>query len=412
MVRVVGDATAATIDIMDTEATPGAIIEVTAANPGIWGNKLSVTVSDNTNFDPATPTFFFNVLEDGVVAETFEVSRDETAKDGFGRTLYVEDVVNGQSKLVTVNDLVANTGDIEYATYALTGGTDQSTPIAAAAIATGWDSFLNNEDQVEAQILINGGWADAAVQTKMVSVAESRRNSRAILDAPEDDVAVADILTFRNTTSAVNSHLAGLYAGWVRAYDPYTDREVNVPPSGDVAAAIARKFRDGEPWDSHAGMQNGVIRNALGVTSVFNQADRDTLYSAGVNPVTTINSTAAVIWGQKTMQKARSALDRQNVVDNVLWITDTLVESLQPFVFQPNTSYIRDNANFVCSQFLSSVEARGGLTGFVVKTDDTVNTAQVIDNNRMIVQVFVQPTRTAEFIQLDVIVSPTGVSLG
>lgn len=403
--RAIVDATAATVVLQNSGLTAD-LLTVNAANPGTWGNNIVVTFNELTNVEPAG-TFELIVTYDGNEVERFEVSRDTEAKDGFGRTLYIEDVVNNQSTYIQVVDGTdAETYDFA-ATLTLIGGTNDTTAPTSVQLSTAWDEFANDES-VEAQILINGGWADEVVQNKMITIAGGRRDCRAILDIPEATTSTADMIAYRDSLAA-NTHLAGLYGVWIKAYDQYNDREVNVPPSGDVAAAIARKFRLGEPWDAHAGMQYGIIPNAQGVVRILSRGDMDLLYANGINPVTTINGTAAVIWGQKTLQRARSALDRQNVVDNYLWISETLVQALQPFVFQPLTDFAANNAVFVVEQFLASVEARGGLFAkgnnpafFVEKELDP-------DQNRLTIRPFISPTRSGEFIDLPIVVTSSGI---
>jgi hypothetical protein len=143
----------------------------------------------------------------------------------------------------------------------------------------------------------------------------------------------------------------------------------------------------------------------------MSEGERDLLYVNGINPVTSINGTAAVIWGQKTLQKEASALDRFNVVNLLLWVNQRMSESLQPFVFEPNTQFTRDNVNSLLTSFLNNIKQRGGLYDFNVNTGTDINTSQIIDSNAMLVEVFVQPVKTAEFIQMTLTVTRSGVSL-
>lgn len=403
--RVIVDAVAATGDLVkgvDTHLT------VDAANEGVWGNK--VTVSFAAVVGAAAGVFALVVKEDGVEVERFEVSRDVDAKDGYGKTLFVEDVVNKKSKYVKVTDNPAVVGDYDIAgVVTLAGGLDDTTAPTDGVINTAWDEYAK-EDEINVQILINGGWATAAVQQKMVDIASARTNCRAILDVPSDtNEDVAAMIAWRDTIGIDDYH-AALYGGWIKIYDQFGDREVMLPPSGDVAAAFARTFRDFNHWDAPAGMRRGVV-NALGVTKIFTEAERDLLYTNGVNPVTTYAGTSAVIWGQKSLQRAKSAMDRMNVVNNVMWMTATMKESLRPFVFEGSTQFVRDNVNYLLTTFLEGVKGRGGLYGFSVDTESS-NTAEVIDSNRFIINVFVQPTRSSEMIMLNLTVSPTGVELG
>lgn len=411
VLRVINDATAASGDINNDETAPEPVISVDAANPGVWGNDVSITFAEITG---STDSFLLIVKEGGVQVEEFEVSRDLNAKNGYGRSIYIEDVINGRSDYITVTDDTEATGSVDLTQeVTLSGGSDDTDAPAEGDISTAWDQFKVVDD-VDAQVLINGGWASAVVQQKMLEVAQIRDDAVAILDVPEaDSTDVSAMITYKDDTLAANTYYGGLYGGWLRVYDQYNDREVNIPPSGDVAGAFVFTVSQGERWDAPAGLQRGIIPNVLGVTKVFTEGERDTLYVNGINPVSTMSGAAAVIWGQKTLiQPDSTALSRFNVVNSLLWMQNRMKEALQPFVFEPNTQFTRDNVNYLLSSFLENIQSRGGLYGFYVDTGSEINTPQVIDSNQMMVEVHVQPTRTAEFIRMSLIVQRTGVQLG
>lgn len=404
--------------IVDAETAEGVIqiagedaLTVTAVNPGAWGNNI--TVSFEAVEEPTFDSFYI-VVEDGdTVVEKFEVSRDPDARNGFGSNIFIEEVINKRSRYIRVEDDPSVAGTyVGASAVTLSGGSDDTTAPSSGDIIDAWDAFLNAE-LVPAQLLINAGWAVAAVQQKMIAVAESRRDAVAILDVPEDaSTNVADMVLYRKTILGADSYYGGLYGGWVRIYDADSDREVTIPPSGDVAAIFLHTAEVAERWDAPAGLQRGIIPDAIGVSKVLTEGERDQLYMAGINPVTSYAGAAAVVWGQKTLQLRASALDRFNVVNSVLWINGRMVQALQPFVFQPNTKFTRDSVNFLLSSFLDDIKKRGGLYDFFVDTSDEINTPTVIDNNQMLVNVFLKPTRAAEFIRLSTIISPTGVELG
>ena len=381
----------------------------TAANPGAWGN--SVTVSFASIVGAPSGVFAVIVKENGQEVERFEVSRNPDAKNGFGANIYIEEVINNRSRYITVDDNPTVTADFNVAAViTLADGADDTVAPSSGDIVAAWDEFAN-VDEVPANILINAGWAVPAVQQKMTAIALARKDAVAILDVPEDDsYVVADILTYKDEL-ALDSNVAGLYAGWLKIYDQYNDREVVIPPSGDVAGVFVHTVNVGERWDAPAGLQRGIIPNTLGVTKIFTEGERDQLYVNGVNPVTTFAGASAVVWGQKTLQAQASATDRFNVVNSVLWINQSIVKALQPFVFEPNTSFTRDSVNYLISSFLENVQLRGGLYGFSVDTSEDINTPFVIDNNQMMVDIYLKPTRTAEFIRVSTIITPTGVQL-
>lgn len=418
IVRVVNDAVVADAYL---QADDGSVdpdedgtndhLAVYAQNPGEWGNSVVVTMDDAIAATEGAGTFEVIVSFDGNEVERFICSRDVNAKNGFGANLYIENVINGNSRFITVEDYPDQTDPYDYtAVITLTGGANDTAPVTSGEIISGWDEFLNPE-AVPATLLINAGFALEAVQSKMLAVAASRKVSVALLDVPQiDSDDVAAMITYRNDTLGANSYYGGLYGGWLRIYDQYGDREVQIPASGDVAGVFANTVEVGERWDAPAGLQRGVIPNALGVTKVFTEGERDLLYAAGINPVTSHAGANAIVWGQKTLQVQSSALDRFNVVNSLLWMNNRMKEALQPFVFQNNTKFTRDSVNFLLASFLEGIKQRGGLYDYSVDTSEDINTPQVIDNNQMLVDVYVKPVRAAEFVRLSVIVTPTGVS--
>lgn len=409
--RVINDAVAASgVLEQDVLAVPTEVFSFEAASPGAWGNSIEISFAD---VETAPADVFSVIVKDGgEIVETFEVSRDPDAKNGFGANIFIENVINTRSNYIRVEDNPAFVDVLDLGgVVTLTGGLDDTLAPTSGAIISAWDTF-KNVDEVPAQLLINAGWAVEEIQVKMLEVAQTRKDAVAILDVPQDvSDDVAAMVTYRKTDLAANTYFGGIYGGWLRIYDEYNDREVTIPPSGDVAAVFVHTVEVAERWDAPAGLQRGIIPNALGVTKILTEGERDLLYTAGINPVTTYGGAAAVIWGQKTLQIAASALDRFNVVNSVLWINQRIVQALQPFVFQPNTKFTRDSVNFLLASFLDNIKIRGGLYDFYVDTE-TSNTPFVIDNNQMIVDIYLKPTKTAEFIRVNTIITPTGVQLG
>lgn len=407
--RVINDAVVASGDLPTQDALD-TIFDFTAENPGVWGNDITISFGEVKGSNEGV--FAVIVSFDGDEVETFEVSRDPDAKNGFGNNIYIEEVINNRSRYIRVTDNASVTEAPDLtATVELTGGSNDTAAPAEGDIIAAWDEF-ENVDSVEAQLLINAGWASVAVQQKMLSVAENRKDAVAILDVPQ--AAANDVqamIDYRNDELLANTYFGGIYGGWLRVYDQFNDREVTIPPSGDVAAAFSFTVAVGERWDAPAGLQRGVVPNVVGVSRIFTEGERDQLYVNGINPVTII-SNAVTIWGQKTLQVQASALDRFNVVNSVLWMQGRMTEALQPFVFQNNTAFTREQINFLLTSFLENVQVRGGLYDFYVDTSTEINSPQVIDNNQLLIDTYIQPVRAAEFIRSSLIITRTGVSLG
>jgi len=417
VVRVVGaGAVASSATFVDSGSNQSLIFE--ARGEGVWGDDIDVKIS---LIDDVAETMTVEVLESAtaVVLETFVISKNVTKKDGFGRSQFAEDVINGVSAYVTVTDVPANGYPDDsgtpvegpYVQKALTGGSDGAA-VGSSEINVGWDLFAVKEE-VEVSMLIQGGWDLVPVQTKMIGVAENRQDCIALLDIPyavtQSATAVDDMVTFANTTLNQDTSWAALYGGWVTAYDQYNDKNIDMPPSGFVAGAIARTADVAEIWYAPAGAVRGRL-NALGVTNVFTEGHRDTLYTARINPIQSFVGEGIQIFGQKTLQSIPSALDRVNVRMLMITIMKAMTLALRPFVFDFNDTFTRENIGSILNQYMTDIKSRRGVTDFLVVADDSNNTAQIIDNNQMIVDVYVKPTRAAEFIRLNGIISATGAS--
>ena len=140
------------------------------------------------------------------------------------------------------------------------------------------------------------------------------------------------------------------------------------------------------------------------------QADRDTLYDSNVNPIATFPGQGVTVFGQKTLQKKASALDRINVRRLLIKVKKFIASSSRFLIFEQNTSALRRRFLSIANPFLNQVQADSGLNQFRVVMDETNNTPDTIDRNQLVGQLFLQPTRTAEFIVLDFTIQPTGAS--
>ena len=164
------------------------------------------------------------------------------------------------------------------------------------------------------------------------------------------------------------------------------------------------------PWFAPAGLTRGGITNVVRVEKKLSKSVRDTLYSNKVNPIATFPGQGIVVFGQKTLQNAKSALDRVNVRRMLLDVKDTIGGFSRSILFEQNTEATRDRFVRLAEPYLTSLVQRQGLYAFQVKMDGQNNTPDIIDENKLVGQVFLQPTKTAEFIVLDFTLTPTGAS--
>ncbi len=398
------------------------LFNIYGANPGAWNNRLSVIISDVSATDY---TFKIKVylLDDNSVnqlVETWTVSR-KTQVDGYGRQQYLETMINGFSDYIVVADDVTQADDVlpkaNATALTFTQGNDGSA-VTDANYVTGWGRF-ENPDEVDIRILINAnGYASDPVvtQTEMKRIVEARKDCIAILDVPYAYIGTtANTVAWRNSTQNFNSSYRALYSGWVKAYDAYNDSIIELPPSGYIASQMAYNDYNADIFYAPAGINRGQL-NVLGVTPIYTQGERDLLYAAGVNPIQKFSGQGNVIWGQKTQQTKASATDRINVRRLLLVLEKSLAIALNGFTFEPNNENTRFRIVSMIEAFLDTYSAKGafqtelGDKGYLVVCDTSNNTPAVIDANELHVDVFVKPSRAAEFIQLNTIITNSGVS--
>lgn len=403
VIRVNNDATKSSLVVQDTGNTI-TIFTLYSANEGVWGNSLSVDVT----VEDGNKDFIITVYDSSVKVEEWTVNRSTTSKDGFGKSMYIEDVVNTYSDYITVTDTTEVTVHDAEAATSLSGGADDTVAPTDGMVNTAWDFFTVKED-VEVSLLINAGWDTNVVQTYMIGICEARKDCFAILDVPDTQVTVANMVTYVSTTLNANTSFAGIYAGWPKIYDQYNDKKLNVPPSGYVAGVYANTAEVSEVWYAPAGVRRGII-NVIGVSNVFTEGERDTLYTAKINPIQNFTGEGIQVYGQKTLQTAASALDRVNVRLLMITIEKALARALRPFVFEFNDSYTRENITSIIDSYMGDIKSRRGVYDFLTVCDETNNTAVVIDANKLLVDLYVKPVRVAEFVRLSAIISATGAT--
>lgn len=274
-------------------------------------------------------------------------------------------------------------------------------------------SILGNKDEYVFNIISAPGliydFGDHKAQIdSIISLAETRGDCIAVIDLEQYGATVS------NTTSAaatVNSSYAATYWPWLQTQSA-TGKNVWIPASTVIPGVYA--FTDGAaaPWFAPAGLTRGGIPNVIQAERKLTRTQRDTLYSANVNPIATFPGSGISVFGQKTLQKQKSALDRVNVRRLLIDLKKFIGDVSRNLVFEQNTTATRNSFLAQVNPYLESVIQRQGLFAFRVVMDDTNNTSDVIDRNQLIGQIYVQPAKTVEFVVLDFVIEPTGASFG
>jgi phage tail sheath protein FI len=212
-----------------------------------------------------------------------------------------------------------------------------------------------------------------------------------------------------NATTIDNSYVA-TYWPWLQTIDPDSGQQVWVPTATMVPSVYAFTDAVSAPWYAPAGTNRGVLSNVIRAERNLTQGNRDLLYENNVNSIATFPNSGIVVFGQKTLQKKLSALDRVNVRRLLIELKSYISQVADTLVFEQNNVVTRNNFLSQVNPYLASVQQRQGLTAFKVIMDESNNTPNVIDNNQLVGQIYLQPTRTAEFIILDFNVLPTGAT--
>ena len=232
-----------------------------------------------------------------------------------------------------------------------------------------------------------------------------------------DNIAVIDLVkygtginTVTQQASARDTSYAAAYWPWLQTVDPDLGSLVWVPASTMIPGVYAFNDRAGEAWFAPAGLNRGGLSTVVRAERKLTNGNRDTLYQDNVNPIATFPNTGVVVFGQKTLQKKASALDRVNVRRLLIALKNYISQIADNLVFEANTIATRNNFLSQVNPYLESVQQRQGLYAFKVVMDESNNTPDVIDRNQLIGQIYLQPTKTAEFIYLDFNILPTGAT--
>lgn len=271
-------------------------------------------------------------------------------------------------------------------------------------------NLLNNKDLFSYNVITAPGLtrqSHSSPLTTLVNNAQTRGDNLSVIDLRNYNSTLSTVTA---GAAAVDSSYAAAYWPWLQTLDPDTGQQVWVPASTMIPGVYAFNDRAGEAWFAPAGLNRGGLSTVLRTERALTNGNRDTLYGANVNPIATFPNTGVVVFGQKTLQKKASALDRINVRRLLIALKNYISQIGDNLVFEQNTIATRNNFLSQVNPYMESVQQRQGLYAFKVVMDDSNNTPDVIDRNQLIGQIYIQPTRTAEFIYLDFNIQPTGAT--
>ena len=388
----------------------------------------------------------------GTILEKFAyLSKASNAVNQNGTSNYYKDVINNESKYVwslyhldnasaennssnvSAFGAVTSTGTTAWGTAVTTttaafkivktvenlvvtmlyGGNVGTTP-NDNDIAEAFNTYMGDPEIIDVSMFITGPLGKTAAY-RVTEIAETRKDVVAFVSPTPTNgfnqtpsAYLNDIITFRTNGDSTSYGVAD--TGYKLQYDNYNDEYVYIPLNADIAGLCARTDSTNDPWFSPAGLNRGGINRVIKLPFNPNQAQRDDLYKIGMNPVVSFPGIGPVLYGDKTLLSRPSAFDRINVRRLFIILEKSIATAAKFQLFEFNDEFTRAQFVNLVTPFLRNVLGRRGITDFRVVCDETNNTAQVIDSNNFVADIYIKPNKSINFIQLNFIATPTGLS--
>lgn len=388
---------------------------VTADSPGIDGNSTQVVITNDTRIG----SFTIQVLNNGVPVESWgNLTKNESS------SYYVETYMSLVSDFIRVTDDTEIGAGPLNGTYSLNGGSDGipsdpdrqdqlliGNPVGYTGIYT-----LSEPEQINIDLIAVPGHSSTSVVQALLELCQVyRQDCLAIIDPPFG-LTVNEIIAWQNGSHPLNlyrfdSDFGALYWPWVKIRDTYNRVDVWIPPSGSIMAVIARSDFLSAPWFAPAGQTRGIVPNIGDVYSRPTLAERDLMYGNRncINPIVQFSDVQGfLVWGQKTLQRTPTALDRVNVRRLMFYLEKNIRIVSRQLLFDPNDETFQRSFTNIATQILNTVKIGRGLNDFIILADGTLNTPDVVDRNEFRAQIGVQPTRAAEFMFIEFSIHRTG----
>ena len=404
------------------ESAPGTSSSMAAAGRTV-ADEVSVVVVDEDGLISGTP---------GQVLEIYQnLSRATNAKKDDGTTNFYKTAINDFSRWIwatndrsgaasaTLADLANSTNATTY-TKSFIRGTDgaSETNVSIAALASAYDLFAD-ASTVDLSLILQGkamGTNDVQLANYLIdNIAEVRKDCVVFISPAYSDVVgvnienqqAQNIVDFRRLLH--NTSYAFLDSGYKYQYDKYADVYRYIPLNGDIAGITARSDSIRDPWFSPAGFTRGQVKNLVKLAFSPNKVERDLLYKNDVNPIVTFPGQGTILFGDKTLLGRSSAFDRINVRRLFIVLEKAIATASNSALFEFNDEFTRAQFKNLVEPYLREVQGRRGIFDFRVVCDDTNNTAEVIDSNRFVGDIYIKPARSINFIQLNFVAVRSGV---
>lgn len=394
----------------DADATVADVITIEYIEKGTFGNQFSVSV---VPVKDKPLEFRLTIFKGNGVYKAFDASLETSSAN------YVGKASDKEFKFTIKADKVTK---IDEATKVAFAGGHDGLPVPIASVVgvgnRGLQAFTNANVH-DINILATPGRSEDAIVRESLRICEARFDCFALIDPPQG-LTPTEVVNYHNGTltgenmpkAALDSSYGALYYPWVKVYNPHTATEEWIPPSGVVAGAFAYNDNVAEPWFAPAGLNRGRLTTVLDVEFELSEGQMDHLYGNGnaINPIINYKKNGYVLWGQRTLQREDTALNRINVRRLMLVIRKSVAASTAYLLFEQNDEFTWEQWKGMIEPFLDNIKHARGLYDFRVIMDASTVTADHIDRNEMPGLVMLKPTKSAEFIPIDFVLKPTGAS--
>jgi hypothetical protein len=403
--------------VLGAENSSGEVtFTITADSVGIDGNNTAVQIVT----DPVLGSFSMYVTNNGSQVESWgSLTKDITSR------FYVETFISIVSDWIRVLDTSSVPAAPASGTYSLSGGSDgipadpddQDSLLIGDLISMTGMYALSDPEQVDIDLMAVPGHSSSNVMQALISVcANQRMDCMAIIDPPFG-LTVSEIILWHNgqhplNDVQLNSDVAALYWPWLKMTDTFNQVDVWVPPSGAILYVYANNDSIAAPWFAPAGLNRGMLPSTI--SDVFDRptlAERDLMYgwSNAVNPIIQFSDVSGfVVWGQKTLQRLPTALDRVNVRRMMFVAEKEIRAGSRYLLFEPNDALFQAQFTTMTTSILESIKSGRGLYDYLIIDDSSINTPATIDRNEFWAQIGIQPTKAVEFMYLEFSIHNTG----
>ena len=391
--------------------------------PNAAGDKIVISARTEDYTSLAKGRAYILTVKDGNgnILERHIASNSPSDVDGFGTSIYIENVLKNSANIGVVmpssKDAVFNITARGVKFNKARGGVmtiESSAGLEAARIASA--KMFMDKDSYPMTVLLDGGEDSEAFKKTLIEIAETRRDSMAFLSTRSEDEKSVDplsaVIDFRKSILNANSSYGALFGPHIKIYDEDTSSYVEMAPDGFMAGLVSRSKETGEIWFPIAGLNRGVLDSALDVSVRFTDAERDMLVDNQINPIRFYPGQGIVVWGNETLRSVASATQSLHVRLLLITIEPEMAKALEGLLFEMNDDLTRDTARTILDTYLDDIVARRGIDNKRVVCDTKTNNMPVdIDNNRMIVDVFVTPTGYVKTIKLNVTIQSHSISI-